>query len=376
MEAENDFKSNTSKRESLLDLLKRGDGITEPLESVADYINAVGKISEHWQEVDRKEISSDEEYTLNATCIVGQVWFRGHGNCDLSLQPELYREATWKPLLRDANYLTAEHTAEQEEQLFDDLFDLEHEMRIDFTNYGHLLNEANQAKTPIDWYFLMQHHAVPTRLLDWSTNALAALFFAVDEYRKQAEARSGQTTGAGAAAEGHVADQTCVAVWMIDAYWLAGRLSDDWRAPLLPYSEDAAQYVPPLKNLIEQRRDAQTLVPKYPMPIEPPAMHPRVAAQEGRFIIFGRNRELLDQKIKLERDSNCEEEEIRVRQIKFRVSDHHAVLRQLAQLGVSRRTLFPDLAGLANFVRWKHTHTVQSGHNPVNPATVRANPDS
>jgi hypothetical protein len=30
----------------------------------------------------------------------------------------------------------------------------------------------------------------------------------------------------------------------------------------------------------------------------------------------------------------------------------------LAQLGVSRRTLFPDLAGLADFVRWKHFHKV------------------
>ena len=50
--------------------------------------------------------------------------------------------------------------------------------------------------------------------------------------------------------------------------------------------------------------DARALVPKYAMPIEPPAMHPRVAAQEGRFIIFGRERDLLDQKIRLERNDN------------------------------------------------------------------------
>jgi hypothetical protein len=358
VQTENNAGSNASKPEKLLDLLRRPGGISEPLSSVADYVGYVRGITERWQSEDWRQRGRDDACVLNTARIVGQVWFRGHCTCDLSLQPGLYRQSVWMPLLREVpDGGSGTDEADRDELLFDDLFDLEHEMRIDFTSYGHLLNESNQAKSHIDWYFLMQHHLVPTRLLDWSTNALGALYFAVEEYGKRLAAGS---PDASPTPEGQSGGQNYVAVWAVDAYWLADHLSDEWSAPLLAYTEDAAKYVPPLERLVERFNDARALVPKYPMPIEPPAMHPRVAAQEGRFIIFGRAKEMLHQKIRLEKGDNCEEEDSRVKQIRFAVSDPDAVLRELAQLGVSRRTLFPDLAGLAEFVRWKHLHQIRT----------------
>jgi hypothetical protein len=333
---------------TIRELLRRKASVPV-VSSLAEFISLVRSISEEWQHEDWKAKEKDEEYVLNNTRLVGQVWFRGHRTAEQSLKPGLYRDETFATLAKRGE---SPHPAEKiEENLVQELFSLEHELRIDFTSFGQLLSEVAHAKTPIDWYFLMQHHGVPTRLLDWTTNALAALFFAI-------EAHSRNTVGQDSLGP------ASVSVWMIDAYWLAMRLDDDWYGPILPWSQEATKYVPPLEKLLESMGDSLALVPSYAMPIEPPAIHPRVAVQEGRFIIFGQTRDLLDHRLRLENkdDEHPEIEPLRVRQILFNTHDADGLLRDMAQLGISRRTLFPDLDGLASFVRWKHFHKL-SGYN-------------
>src|SRR5579875_613283 len=338
--------SNPRPRLRTIKELLEDKGVSQPAKTIGDYLNVIRSITERWQEADWKATESDELYLLNNVRLVGQVWFRGQRNCSHGLQPGLYRAKTSENLRKQPGSPVPE---EEDANRFDELFDLEHELRIDFTSYGHLLNEANHAKTAIDWYFLMQHHRLPTRLLDWTTNALAALFFALEDYSAERESLP----------EGSSALDPFISVWMVDAYWLADKLSSEWSSPLLAWSVDAARYIPPLETLIDKMGDSKALLPGHAMPIEPPAMHPRVASQEGRFIIFGRTEDLLKENVRLEQREDCSGiEELRLEQIKFSVEDVDALMRDLAQLGVSRRTLFPDLTGLADFVRWKHFHKV------------------
>lgn len=337
----------TPRQQKLADLL-----ITHTTTNVPDFVSLIGKIAEAWQKDDRKREEDDYCYVLNSVRIVEQVWFRGHSSCEPSLKPGLYRDSTRKGLQKADS--SPKPTKDFDTEIFNELFELEHSMRISFQSYGRLLNSNAQSLSDIDWYFTMQHHGVPTRLLDWTTNALAALFFAVDELRKNIE---NEEKILSMKADGDSKKHT-VCVWMMDAYWLADHSKSDWYAPLLPWSEDAKRYIPSLETMIENQTDAEALLPRYPMPIEPSAIHPRVAAQEGRFIIFGKNQELLDEEIVLGKEDDGTKEESRIVQIKFEVADVHLILRNLAQLGVSMRTLFPDLAGLADFVRWNHTHKV------------------
>jgi hypothetical protein len=84
-------------------------------------------------------------------------WFRGHGKSSYALTPSLYRR------------LGAVGEA------------LETESRVlrEFDNRSRMAIERAGARDPWELLFLMQHHRVPTRPLDWSRNLLIGAFFAV-----------------------------------------------------------------------------------------------------------------------------------------------------------------------------------------------------
>lgn len=86
-----------------------------------------------------------------------RYWWRGQPDANWELLPGVYRPTF------------PEHDETRR-------LEVERHLAQDFSVESAGLVETNEAQR---LYFLQQHYGMPTRLLDWTTNALAALFFAV-----------------------------------------------------------------------------------------------------------------------------------------------------------------------------------------------------
>ena len=93
----------------------------------------------------------------------GPVIFRGHSDIDWKLVPTIARLNPKKSPIKLSNGWQG----------------LEEVLLNDFKKHASLYL-SREPKSKLEWMIQAQHHGLPTRLLDWTTNPLKALFFAVE----------------------------------------------------------------------------------------------------------------------------------------------------------------------------------------------------
>ncbi|MDP4160842.1 MAG: FRG domain-containing protein [Bacillota bacterium] len=162
------------------------------------------------------------------------------------------------------------------------------------------------------WLFMMQHYGVPTRILDWSRDALTGLFFALD--------------GRGANDEGKDA-----AVWILNPV----RLNEAFSF----HSFVKPGYIPNVDEEVVNLYfgpNAQILANKKPAAVIGPLNNPHIVAQKGVFTVFPHVREITP--LNLFPDASDYLLEICVE-----ANSIPSILEQLQRYGVTHFTLYPDI---------------------------------
>jgi len=224
---------------------------------------------------------------------IADIWFRGHGDIEWTLTPSAMR-----PPYSNVN---------------------EHRFRHDFMLRAQpFLHEATQPpKDDWDWYFLMQHYGVPTRLLDWTVSALVALYFAIED---------------NPSADG--------CVWVLNPRQINITLTNTGtEMDFIPiYSDKSVTgYLPKLWDEKEEH-----LIKDGIIAIDPPLNSHRLAAQRGKFTVHGCDTKPLE---------SYEELTSALVIVEIPKSNKGRIARQLLSSGIAHSILFPGLEGLGTEIR-------------------------
>ncbi len=233
---------------------------------------------------------------------------------------------------------------------------LENEVLETFSN--HLLTYVNHLPRN-DWEALAiaQHHGLPTRFMDWTTNPLVALYFACRESKKDkdgnphdsavyvlisepprfSELRRQQKNGAASTEE----PESAAPVSGDDDGYDDFGLDESGEAPVLADDElDTATATRP-RTQMELAKEGEL----SPFDIsgnviyDPPHVSPRIRAQDGVLLACHQPMQPLEEKDVLE--------------LVISQAAHDDIRRRLDQYGVFDKQLFPDLDGIAKWLKYR-----------------------
>jgi hypothetical protein len=278
--------------------------INEDAQSIAELFDKVDSIAGTWSPTP----SSPSE-----------LWFRGQSKASFDLLPGLYRPTN-----------SAFHY--NEISLFER-----------FKAKGSSFADET-IKSDWDWYYLAQHHGLPTRLLDWTENLLAATYFSIAELFETGDRRNFDRLCYLPRAVPVYNDDSPV-VWILDP----GSLNQNTCGPsedcvIAPGGSITEQYLPSnIANIAPTNR--------YPLAILPPHTNVRIIAQRGVFTVHGHDTQSIND-LALQVGS-C----IKLARIRLDSANLAKLWEGLELSGVNRMAMFPDLDAVAYCTKW-------DGQNP------------
>lgn len=207
-------------------------------------------------------------------------WFRGHSNNKYSLLPGIYR---------------SEDIEENEDSYMQDFM---------FKAHPFLDQSYYKPTNNLEWYFLMQHYGLPTRLLDWTEGSLIALHFALN----------------------HKNDEEDPCVWVLNPFQFNLHFSK--ADAIFTTEKQIEKYMPELWS-------GESL-PKTPVAIQPQINSKRISSQKGCFLLFG-------SKIDLSKGHSSFDF---LKRIDIDYSEIETIRDSLTVTGVTESIIYPELSAL------------------------------
>lgn len=238
-------------------------------------------------------------------------WFRGQGCDSHQLLPSLVRRMN--------------SAAGSAEVPFSNVLETENRLLTRFKQRSlpYWTTDSMRPDAAWEYLFAMQHYGVPTRLLDWTTNLLVAVYFSLQHDRKRCTC-------------GNECKPTVFVLRPLLLNSRNPRLEAHPEGIFATSDEELKSWAPGTNGIT---------VPPWPVSLHGTHNTSRILAQQGNFTVMGSKVAALEDSPAV---TNNDGQQTLIRYCL--AGDPRQALADLSKIGISQATVFPDLEGVSRTI--------------------------